>query len=554
MAVKNERKREQKMTYEELQKAYKNVSEELANARVKIENQEIEINNLRRIVFGTRREYTPEVEQEDTMQISLFKNEQEMDDNVEKEVGENVEEITVHKKKESKTKKAGIKKSKLKDTVIKKEEYKLNEEDKCEECGSDLELVGKKVVRQEIEYKPAELIIKEYVQYIYKCKECGTEGSKKDTPTFYKAEMPKPLLTHSFVSPSLATEILYQKYYLGVPLYRQEKMWDDKGLVLPRNMMANWCIKINEYYLNHIYELMQKELKKDCELMHVNETVMQCNKEPGRKATSNSYMWVMCPGELEKKKGVIFNYRASRSAETAKELLKGFKGILVTDGYSSYNNIEGVTHAECWAHARRYFYDSIPLTSDKKMDTSSDGYVGVTYCNELFDIEREIADLSVDEKSKQRQEKSKPVLEAFFAWINSMQEKIVLNKKLKEALNYTTNQKEELSQFLTDGRIPLTNSRAERAIRPFAVHRKNWLFADSVDGAKTNAVMYSIIETAKVNNLNIEKYIKYLLEKLPQLENLQDEETLRNYLPWSEELPTEILNYQGTYDELKLAE
>ena len=417
-----------------------------------------------------------------------------------------------------------------------------------------LDLVGKKVVRQEIEYKAAELIIKEYVQYIYKCKECGTEGSKKDTPTFYKAKMPKPLLTHSFASPSLATEILYQKYYLRVPLYRQEKMWDDKGLVLPRNMMANWCIKINEYYLNHIYELMQKELKKDCELMHVDETVMQCNKEPGRKATSNSYMWVMCPGELEKKKGVIFNYRASRSAETAKELLKGFKGILVTDGYSSYNNIEGVTHAECWAHARRYFYDSIPLTSDKKMDTSSDGYVGVTYCNELFDIEREIADLSIDEKLKQRQEKSKPVLEAFFAWINSMQEKIVLNKKLKEALNYATNQKEELSQFLTDGRIPLTNSRAERAIRPFAVHRKNWLFADSVDGAKTNAVMYSIIETAKVNNLNIEKYIKYLLEKLPQLENLQDEETLRNYLPWSEELPTEILNYQGTYDELKLAE
>lgn len=549
------------MTYEELQKAYKNVSaelanakEELENAKVKIENQQIELNNLRRIVFGSRREYTPEVEQEDTMQCSLFKNEKEMDENVEKEVQENIEEMTVHKKKKSKTKKAGIKKSKLKDTVIKKEEYKLNEDDTCEECGSELELVGKKVVRQEIEYKPAELIIKEYVQYIYKCKECGTEGSEKETPTFYKAEMPKPLLTHSFASPSLATEILYQKYYLGVPLYRQEKMWDDKGLVLPRNMMANWCIKINEYYLNYIYELMQKELKENCELLHCDETVMQCNKEPGRKATSNSYMWVVCSGELEKEKGIIFNYRASRSAETAKELLKGFKGILVTDGYSSYNNIEGVTHAECWAHARRYFYDSIPLNSDKKMDTSSDGYIGVTYCDKLFDIEREIADLSAEEKKKQRQERSKPVLDAFFEWVNSMQDKIVLNKKLKEALTYAINQKEELSQFLIDGRIPLTNSKAERAIRPFAVHRKNWLFADSIEGAKTNAVMYSIIESAKVNNLNIEKYIRYLLEELPQLENLQDEASLKKYLPWSEELPGEILNYQGAYDELKLAE
>ena len=542
------------MTYEELQNAYKNVSKELANAKIKIENQQVELNNLRRIVFGTRREYTPEVDEDDAMQCSLFNSEQEMDDNINKEVEENIEEITVHKKKKAKTKKAGIKRGKLKDTIIKKEEYKINADDTCEECGSNLEVVGKKVVRQEIEYKPAELLIKEYVQYIYKCKECGTKGSQKDTATFYKAEVPKPLITHSFVSPSLATEILYQKYYLGVPLYRQEKMWDDKGLVLPRNMMANWCIKINEYYLNYIYELMQKELKKNCELMHVDETVMQCNKEPGRKATNNSYMWVMCSGELEKIKGIIFNYRASRNAETAKELLKGFNGILVTDGYSSYNNIEGVTHAECWAHARRYFYDSIPLKSDKKMDTSSDGYVGVTYCDKLFDIEREIANLSVEEKVKQRQEKSKAVLDAFFEWINSMQDKIVLNKKLKEALTYAINQREELSSFLTDGRIPLTNSRAERAIRPFAVHRKNWLFADSVAGAKTNSVMYSIIESAKVNKLNIEKYIKYLLEELPQLENLQDETILKKYLPWSEKLPTEILNYQGTYDELKLAE
>lgn len=180
--------------------------------------------------------------------------------------------------------------------------------------------------------------------------------------------------------------------------------------------------------------------------------------------------------------------------------------------------------------------------------------MGVTYCDKLFDIEREIANLSVEEKVKQRQEKSKAVLDAFFEWINSMQDKIVLNKKLKEALTYAINQREELSSFLTDGRIPLTNSRAERAIRPFAVHRKNWLFADSVAGAKTNSVMYSIIESAKVNKLNIEKYIKYLLEELPQLENLQDETILKKYLPWSEKLPTEILNYQGTYDELKLAE
>ena len=484
------------------------------------------------------------------MQCSLFKDEKEMDENVEKEVQKNIEDITVHKK--QKTKKAGIKRSKLKNTIIKKEEYKLNENEKCEECGNELEVVGKKVVRQEIEYKPAELIIKEFVQYIYKCKKCGTTESEKETPTFYKAEMPKPLLTHSFASPSLATEVLYQKYYLGVPLYRQEKMWDDKGLILPRNMMAKWCIKINEYYLKYIYELMLKEIKAENGVMHSDETVMQCNKEPGRKATSNSYMWVICSGELEKKRGVVFNYRTSRSAETAKELLKGFKGILVTDGYSSYNNIEGITHAECWAHARRYFYESIPLNEHGKMDTTSDGYIGVTYCDKLFEIDREIASLSEDEKVKGRQKRSKSILNTFYEWVNSMQEKIIVNKKLKNALTYVINQKKELSEFLEDGRIPLTNSLAERAIRPFAVHRKNWLFADSVDGAKANATIYSIIETAKVNKLNIEKYIKYLLNELPQLESIQDEASLKKYLPWSEEIPDEIKNYDGDYEELKI--
>ena len=110
-----------------------------------------------------------------------------------------------------------------------------------------------------------------------------------------------------------------------------------------------------------------------------------------------------------------------------------------------------------------------------------------------------------------------------------------------------------MCKFLEDGRIPLTNSRAERAIRPFAVHRKNWLFADSVEGAKANAVYYSLIESAKVNNLNIYKYIKYLLDVLPQLEEAQSEDDLEKYLPWSKELPADVLNFDGEYKEIELA-
>lgn len=531
------------------------LKEELEKKEKELFNAQLQIENLKRIIFGSRREKVKVEEKEDLEQCSLFDDAEKMEENVQEQIEENIEKIIVHRKKNKREKQAGIKRSNLKNVEVEKEEYILNEEEKeCPECGKELKLVSKKVVRQEIEYIPAKLKIKEYVQGIYKCEECGTKNSQKESSTFVKAEMPRAILAHSFASPSLATEVIYQKYYLGVPLYRQEKMWDDKGLVLPRNMMANWNIKLSEYYLEDLYHLMHKKIKAESELLHCDETIMQCNKEAGRKATSNSYMWVLCSGELEKERGVIFKYSPSRSGETAKEFLKEYKGILVTDGYASYNNIEGITHAECWAHARRYFYESIPMLGNKQLDTTATGYKGVSYCDELFKIEREIALLSEEEKVKKRKEESKPITEEFFKWVKEINSKVIVNNKLKEAITYAMNQEKELSEFLNDGKIPLTNSLAERAIRPFAVHRKNWLFADSVEGAKANAVYYSLIESAKINKLNIEKYIKYLLEKIPQMENPSDEKELEKYLPWSKELPEEILNFQGAYEELKLGD
>ncbi len=188
------------------------------------------------------------------------------------------------------------------------------------------------------------------------------------------------------------------------------------------------------------------------------------------------------------------------------------------------------------------------------MITTADGYTGVKYIDELFSVEKEIAELNIDEKLKVRQEKSAQILKKFYEWVSLTSQKYITNKKLKEALTYVQNQKESLSKFLEDGRIPLTNSKAERSIRPFAVHRKNWLFADSVEGAKANAIYYSLIESAKANNLNINKYIKYLLEQLPQLEGEQSETDIEKYLPWSKNLPAEILNFDGEYKELNVAE
>lgn len=540
-------------TYEDLVSENQKLHAEITELKIKVENQQLHINALNRYIFGSKRESTPKEENiVEGTQCSLFGEVQ--DKEIKEQVEEKTEEIIVHRKKNSKKQQSGIKKSELKniekETII----FELKGDQlKCSECGARLKKIGTEVVRQEIEYVPAKLKLKTYIRAVYKCEECGTENSEKDTATIVKTKVPNPLLTHSFASSSLATEVIYQKYYMGVPLYRQEKVWDDKGLVLPRSMTSNWCIKISEYYLEPIYNLMLKKLKENCELLHSDETTIQCNNEPGKKASSNSYMWVIASGELEKNKGVIFSYSSSRSAEIAQKLLRGYKNILVTDGYPGYNILENeLKRAECWAHARRYFFNSVPLDEHKDMITTSAGYPGVKYIDELFKVEREIENLSPDEKVAKRQEKSAPIFKNFYDWVSLVSQKYITNKKLKEALTYAENQKENLIKFLEDGRIPLTNSKAERAIRPFAVHRKNWLFADSVEGAKANAIYYSLIESAKANNLNIYKYIKYLLDELPQLEGEQTEDVIEKYLPWSKELPEEILNFQGTYKEIDL--
>ena len=226
--MENKKKEVSKMSHEELLNEYKNL-------QIKYDNTILELNALKRFVFGSKQEKIPTKESIDIDQYSLFDNEEDMEKDVEEQSKEQLEEITVYRKKKSKKRVAGLKKSTIKDVVVKRQEYVLNEDEKCPECNSNFKLVGKKVVRTQIDFTPATFNVTEIVQNIYKCTKCGTEESEKETPTFAKAKTPNPLLQHSFASPSLASEVFYQKYYLGVPFYRQEKMWDDKGLVLPRN-------------------------------------------------------------------------------------------------------------------------------------------------------------------------------------------------------------------------------------------------------------------------------------------------------------------------------
>lgn len=408
------------------------------------------------------------------------------------------------------------------------------EESACGICGSELKIIGKKKVRSEMEYIPAKLVMKDYVQYVYKCVECGkTDDNPYDT--IVSAPVPAAVLMHSIASPSSVSWIMYQKYVLSVPLYRQEKEFQRMGAALKRDTMANWVIRCANDWLKPLYDRMHKQLLKYGIIMS-DETTWQVNREPGKKASSKSYIWIHRSGSCEGPPIILYEYTRTRSGDHAKEFLAGFHGFHVSDAYAGYEKVEDITRCLCYSHLRRYYLEAIPLDSGKKEIPGSGGAIGRAYCDKLFRLERKWKELSPEERKKQRLIYSVPVLDAFFAWAETTNTK---QDNLKKALHYTLNHKKYFTNFLLDGRIPLSNNLSEVAVKPVAITRKNSLFSDSVEGAKASAIIFSIVGTANANHLDAYKYLEYIFRRLPNLNFRQDDSILDEYLPWSEKVQIE---------------
>lgn len=420
------------------------------------------------------------------------------------------------------------------------EEYIVAAEEICTVCGSELKVIGKKLVRTEVEFVPAKLKVKQIIQQVVKCTECGTKDSKNPKDHFQKAAIPATVLSHSIATPSLVAWTMYQKFAMGIPLNRQESDFHRMGLILPRSNMAHWIIRCTDDWLMPIYNLIHSKLVK-CDILHMDETRIQINKEEGRKASSQSWMWVMQSSTYEKIKATFFYYSSTRGASVPQKLLKDFKGYLITDAYASYEKVDGITRSLCWAHARRYLSESIPLDSRGKEIPGSKGAEGREYINLLFKLEEEMKSLSIEERKEKRQEASKAILEAFWSWVEKTAQIPTSNEKLTKGLGYVQNQRKYLETFLEDGRIEISNNLCESHIRPFATARRAWLFADTPKGATANAVLYTLAETAKANNLNVYEYLKHLLSEMPNIDFHNNPELLESYLPWSNELPKECM-------------
>ena len=367
----------------------------------------------------------------------------------------------------------------------------------------------------------------------------GVYASKTDEH-MVKADHPKALLHGSLVSPSLGAAIINGKYVNAVPLYRLEQEFQRYGLQITRQNMANWCIHLAEEYLSILYDYLHKELYF-YHVIQADETPVLVNHD-GRGAGSKSWMWVYRSGHLyQKQQIVLYEYQQTRNASHPREFLKGYDGICVTDGYQVYHTLEKeleeLTIAGCWVHCRRRFDEALKLIP-KSYQKESNAFLLMKQIQAIYRGEGKLNDLSSDERLKQRQAVIKPLVDAFFAYLKTIN--VSKKDKFGDAVGYALNQEKYLRVFLTDGDVPIDNNASERAIRGFCIGKKNWQMIDTIHGAKSSAIIYSIVETAKANNLKPFDYVQHLLEEIPKHMDDRDCSFLENLLPWSEKLPAGI--------------
>lgn len=436
------------------------------------------------------------------------------------------------------------KRKNLKSLPVKEIVYELSpEEQVCPKCGNILHEM-KEEVRIEVEIVPAKAIVNRYVTKMYACRYC----EENNAASIIKAPgAPVPVIEKSVASASLIAEILSKKYVEAVPFYRQEQGMKARNIPVSRNNMCNWSIKAaNDYFAPLVNQF--KQIMYSDHVIHCDETYVQVLDEPNRPAASKSYIWVTTTAEYQKdRKIAVYNYTEGRSQTDARRVLNGYSGYIMCDGYAGYDAITkvgkngeapmDVKPVACMVHVRRKFIDALKLVSKAERKNSS-AQTAVNKIALISRIDNKFNEMTPAERKEARLKHLKPALEDFFAWAEAESEISLPKTRYGLALEYALKQKNKVMRVLEDGRLELDNNLAERTIKPFVIGRKNWLFSQSPQGANASCLIYSIVETAKLNNLIPYEYIKYLLEQMPGLK-LTDE-NLQRLMPWSKDIPDYI--------------
>jgi transposase len=405
--------------------------------------------------------------------------------------------------------------------------HDIPEEEKVCACGSQLTCIGKERSEQlHVERPQFKVIVN--IRLKYACKQC--EGTAdENSPTVKIAPVPPQIIPKSFATAALLAHIVIAKFVDALPLYRQENQFSRLGIDLSRATMANWMIRVASR-CQPLLTLLRDEIRSG-PLINADETTLQVMNEPDRKNTTKSYAWIF-RGGAEENPAVIFEYHPTRAGKVARDFLGNYKGYVQSDGFSGYNaleEIDGITLCGCWAHARRKFVDVVKADkASKKSGKMRSADIALRYIKKLYAIEKEAKGLTVKKRFQLRQEKAKPVLDDFGLWLRETYPKTPPKGALGKAIYYSLQQWQRLNVYLEDGRLRPDNNQAENAIRPFVVGRKNWLFSGSPKGAHASATLYSLVESAKLNNLDPYKYIRFILEKIP---HTFDDDDFKELLP-----------------------
>ncbi len=385
------------------------------------------------------------------------------------------------------------------------------------EDGSPLKIIGYEI-SEKLSYEPAKTKV-----IVYRRAKYGV-----DSGDYVKTAPPVPsIIPKGIATAELLASIVVEKYGYGLPLYRQEYKFDQMHVELTRQTMARWVVQLAEACMP-IWNVLSDRLIA-CFYVSCDETHTQVLKENGRTAESPSWMWVRCTPS-EKNKIVLFDYDPHRSAEVAKRLLEEFKGYLQVDGFASYNILEKqseLIRIGCNMHGRRYFEKANTTGAAAGKSLSE---VGLRFYKHLYDHEEKIRSISPDERHRLRHEVQVPIWNEFKQWAEANHKKVPPKSKIGEALKYFLSEYEYLTGYLKDGRLEMDNGFAERVIRKFAIGRNNWMFADTEAGAHASAMFYSLLCTAKGNNVNIYEAMKYLFNEIPKAKTIEDFERLADVI------------------------
>jgi transposase len=389
----------------------------------------------------------------------------------------------------------------------------------CPHDGAELREIGLEASEQ-LDIVPAQVRVIRHERVKYACP-CCDQGLRI-------APAPARLIPKGLLTDGALAWVITSKYQDGLPLYRQAALLGRFGGELSRNTLAGSVVRVG-VAVQPIINLLRDQLL-DAEIIHGDETELQVLKEPGRAAQTKSYLWAQMSGSGPPIR--LFTYAASRSAQTALQLYEGARGALLTDGYEAYASVAqacALVHLGCWAHARRRFVDAEAALPKAARTPEQPATQFIAAIGELYAVEAAARELSVEQLLHLRQERSRPVLARIQTLLLAHLHSVLPGSLLGQALHYLSEQWPKLVRFVDDGRFPIDNNACENAIRPFVVGRRNWLFADTVGGAKASANLYSLIETAKANQIDPSRYLCALFAALPNAKCLEDYDAL---LPW----------------------